>query len=241
MHGFYSEQMAPIVRSPDGLGSGKAGVTMSTCSALMKTSHIRRRVSNGSMAGGSRFLFRSVSTAWMDMVGSFRSVSSYASGLAAGSAATPTSARLFALSLRKPGWRSCCHPTSRFQIPTTPAGAVHKMPTLTKNRTILIGDAGGFVSRSTGEGISPGMVSGAIAADVVHDALETGLSDVSAFNQRWRRELGTYLRSLPGGEQKSSTVSRIDLIFRSQLVTAVAGRIFLYGEPLSLRTFLKCL
>ena len=122
-----------------------------------------------------------------------------------------------------------------------PAGAVHKMPTLTKNRTILIGDAGGFVSGSTGEGIYPGMVSGTIAADVVHDALKTGSTDVTAFNQRWRKELGSYLRSLPGGEKKSSTVSRIDLIFRSKLVTAVAGRIFLYGEPLSFRTILKSL
>jgi flavin-dependent dehydrogenase len=115
------------------------------------------------------------------------------------------------------------------------------MPTLTKDRTILIGDAGGFVSGSTGEGIYPGMVSGAIAADVVHDALKRRSSDVSAFNYRWREELGGYLRSLPGGQQKSSTVSRIDLIFRSKLVTAVAGRIFLYGEPLSFRTFLKSL
>ena len=122
-----------------------------------------------------------------------------------------------------------------------PAGAVHKMSTLTKNRTILIGDAGGFVSGSTGEGIYPGMVSGAIAADVVHDALKRGTSDVSAFNHRWREELGGYLRSLPGGGQKSSTVSRIDLIFRSRLVTAVAGRIFLYGEPLNFRTLLKSL
>src|SRR6266446_2661543 len=98
-----------------------------------------------------------------------------------------------------------------------PAGAVHKMKTLTKGRTILIGDAAGFVSGSTGEGIYPGMVSGAIAADVVHEALRKGSSDVSAFNDRWRTELGSYLRSLPGGEQKGATVSRIDLIFRSKL------------------------
>src|SRR2546428_3113342 len=52
-----------------------------------------------------------------------------------------------------------------------PAGAVHQVTTLTKGRTILIGDAGGFVSGSTGEGIYPGMVSGAIAADIVHEAL----------------------------------------------------------------------
>ena len=122
-----------------------------------------------------------------------------------------------------------------------PAGAVHKMKTLTHNRTILIGDAAGFVSGSTGEGIYPGMVSGAIAADVVHDALERGSSDVSAFNERWRSELGGYLRSLPGGDQKTSTVSRIDLIFRSRLVSAVAGRVFLYGEPVSVRTLLKSL
>jgi flavin-dependent dehydrogenase len=122
-----------------------------------------------------------------------------------------------------------------------PAGAVHKMKTLTNGRTILIGDAAGFVSGSTGEGIYPGMVSGAIAADVVHEALDRGSSDVSAFNDRWRTELGGYLRSLPGGEQKTSTVSRIDLIFRSRLVSAVAGRIFLYGEPLSAGTLVKTL
>ena len=122
-----------------------------------------------------------------------------------------------------------------------PAGAVHKMKTLTQDRIILIGDAAGFVSGSTGEGIYPGMVSGAIAADVVHDALTEGSSDVSSFNDRWRAELGGYLRSLPGGEEKASTVSRIDLIFRSRLVSAVAGRIFLYGEPLSAKTFLKAL
>jgi len=122
-----------------------------------------------------------------------------------------------------------------------PAGAIHSMKTLTRGRTILIGDAAGFVSGSTGEGIYPGMVSGAIAADVVHEAFAKGSSDVSSFNDRWRGELGVFLRSLPGGEQKKSTVSRIDLIFKSRLVAAIAGRIFLYGEPLSAGTFLKSL
>jgi geranylgeranyl reductase family protein len=122
-----------------------------------------------------------------------------------------------------------------------PAGAIHSMKTLTSGRTILIGDAAGFVSGSTGEGIYPGMVSGAIAADVVHKALVEGSSDVSAFNDRWRGELGVFLRSLPGGEQRKSTVSRIDLIFKSRLISAIAGRIFLYGEPLGVGTFLKSL
>ena len=122
-----------------------------------------------------------------------------------------------------------------------PAGAIHSMQTLTRGRTMLIGDAAGFVSGSTGEGIYPGMVSGAIAADVLHEAFMKGSSDTSSFNKRWREELGVFLRSLPGGEKKQSTVSRIDLIFKSRLVSAVAGRIFLYGEPLSFGTFLKAL
>jgi len=122
-----------------------------------------------------------------------------------------------------------------------PAGAIHSMKTLTRGRTMLIGDAAGFVSGSTGEGIYPGMVSGAIAADVLHEAFAKGSSDISGFNQRWREELGVFLRSLPGGEKKQSTVSRIDLIFKSRLVSAIAGRIFLYGEPLSAGTFLKSL
>src|SRR5712671_108102 len=122
-----------------------------------------------------------------------------------------------------------------------PAGAIHTMKSLTRGRTILIGDAAGFVSGSTGEGIYPGMVSGAIAADVLHEAFRNGSPDVSAFNTRWRGELGVFLRSLPGGEQKKSTVSRIDLIFKSRMVAAIAGRIFLYGEPLSVGTFFKSL
>ena len=122
-----------------------------------------------------------------------------------------------------------------------PAGAIHTMPSLTRGRTMLIGDAAGFVSGSTGEGIYPGMVSGALAADVVHEAFKKGTADISAFNNRWRDELGVFLRSLPGGDQKKSTVSRIDLIFKSRLISAIAGRIFLYGEPLSVGTFFRSL
>lgn len=69
-------------------------------------------------------------------------------------------------------------------------------------------------------------MSGLIAAEVVHDALKKGTSEVSSFNERLRAELGGYLRPLPGGEQKHSTVSRIDLIFRSRLVSAVRAGSF---------------
>ena len=106
---------------------------------------------------------------------------------------------------------------------------------------MLIGDAGGFVSGSTGEGIYPGMVSSQVACEVIEQALagssvEPGLAE---FNHAWRVELAEYVKRLPGGEKEYGTRSRLDMIFRSSLVARIAGRIFLYGEQLSLPTFLR--
>jgi 2-polyprenyl-6-methoxyphenol hydroxylase-like FAD-dependent oxidoreductase len=120
-----------------------------------------------------------------------------------------------------------------------PAGAVHRLSSLTRGKVVLIGDAGGFVSGRTGEGIYPGMLSGAIAAEVIRRALDRRSSDLSEFNRRWRRPLSDYLRALPGGERSESTNSRLELIFSSRQAAAVAGRMFLYGETLSLRTLLR--
>jgi geranylgeranyl reductase family protein len=122
-----------------------------------------------------------------------------------------------------------------------PVGAVHRLEALTRGRVILIGDAAGFVSGSTGEGIYPGMVSAEAAGEIIHQALGRGSveSGLERFNQAWRGELGDYVKRLPGGEQESKTRGRIDLIFRSSLVSRLAGRIFLYGEQLSLPTFAR--
>src|SRR5215831_12056835 len=96
-----SELTAPIVRSPAGRDFEKAGVTISTCCAPMKTFRIQHRISNGSTANGFLFLSPFASTDSTDMVGSFLNTSTFASGLAAASAVTPTSAPLFVHSLRK--------------------------------------------------------------------------------------------------------------------------------------------
>ena len=111
----------------------------------------------------------------------------------------------------------------------------------TRGRVILIGDAAGFVSGSTGEGIYPAMVSAEVAAEIIHEALARGSveSGLARFNEAWRGELGDYVKRLPGGEQESRTRGRMDLIFRSSLVSRMAGRIFLYGERLSLATFAR--
>ncbi|HET7840852.1 MAG TPA: NAD(P)/FAD-dependent oxidoreductase [Terriglobia bacterium] len=124
-----------------------------------------------------------------------------------------------------------------------PVGAVHRLETLTRGRVMLIGDAAGFVSGSTGEGIYPGMVSAEVAAGVVQEALAAGSieSGLAKFNAAWRRELGEYVKRLPGGEQEGKTRGRIDLIFRSSIVSRMAGRIFLYGEKPSLGNLARAL
>ncbi len=124
-----------------------------------------------------------------------------------------------------------------------PVGAVHRLETITRGHVILIGDAAGFVSGSTGEGIYSGMVSAEVAAEVIHEALARGSVEngLARFNEAWRGELGEYVKRLPGGEQETKTRARIDLIFRSSLVSRVAGRIFLYGEKPSLGTFARSL
>jgi hypothetical protein len=53
-------------------------------------------------------------------------------------------------------------------------------------RGLLIGDAGSFVDPMTGEGITPAMESALIAASSVEDALETGTTNLSTYETRFR-------------------------------------------------------
>jgi flavin-dependent dehydrogenase len=107
---------------------------------------------------------------------------------------------------------------------------------------VLIGDAAGFVSGSTGEGIYPGMVSAEVACGVIRRALETRSVErtLEGFNQEWRAELGEYVKRLPGGEQTGKTRGRLEMIFRSSLLARLAGRVFLYGESVSAGTLARC-
>jgi geranylgeranyl reductase family protein len=122
-----------------------------------------------------------------------------------------------------------------------PVGAVHRLDTLARGRVMLIGDAAGFVSGSTGEGIYPAMVSAEVAVEVIHEALASGAVEtgLARFNEAWRGELGEYVKRLPGGAEEQKTRGRIDMIFRSSIVARMAGRIFLYGEKPSLGTFAR--
>jgi geranylgeranyl reductase family protein len=132
-------------------------------------------------------------------------------------------------------------PEGKIYYDLDPVGGVYRLPSLVRGRAMLIGDAAGFVSGSTGEGIYPGMVSAEVVVQVIHRALETASPGpaLEPYNQAWRGELGDYVKRLPGGEQEGKTRSRLEMIFRLPLVSRIAGRAFLYGEPPSLRTLLR--
>jgi geranylgeranyl reductase family protein len=129
-------------------------------------------------------------------------------------------------------------PEARVYFDLDPVGAVHRLPTLVKGRVLLVGDAAGFVSGSTGEGIYPGMVSAAVAANVIDRAMKSPSveSALCEFDRAWRAELADYVKRLPGGEREGETRSRIDMIYRHPFAARIAGRIFLYGEKFSFRT-----
>lgn len=124
-----------------------------------------------------------------------------------------------------------------------PAGAANKAGSLVRGRVVLIGDAGGFVSGATGEGIYPAMESARSAVEVIDRGFRDGrlVERLGEFDREWRKVLGTFLRDLPGDQKRRQTVNRIDLIFRSRIACAVAGRTFLYGEPISPRTLWRAL
>ncbi len=146
--------------------------------------------------------------------------------------------RDFVQQLQRGGHLPLDLPETRVYHDLDPVGAVHRQPTLVKGRVLLVGDAAGFVSGSTGEGIYPGMVSAQVAAEVIDRALKNAPVERSLtnFDRAWRCELADYVKRLPGGEREGETRSRIDMIYRIPFAARIAGRVFLYGENISLRT-----
>ncbi len=122
-----------------------------------------------------------------------------------------------------------------------PAGAVNKGKPLVKDRVVLVGDAGGFVSGTTGEGIYPAMETARLAVELIDAGLRSGklTETLAQFQTAWRARLGGYLRDLPGGERRRQTHDRLGWIFRSRLVCGMAARSFLYGEPIGLGTLAR--
>lgn len=132
-------------------------------------------------------------------------------------------------------------PEERAYFDVDPVGGVYRTPTLVRGRVLLIGDAAGFVSGSTGEGIYPAMVSAEVAVKLIHQALmcPSPAAVLERYNKEWRVVLGDYVKRLPGGERENQTRSRIEMIFKVPLVPRIAGRAFLYGENPSIRSLFR--
>lgn len=149
--------------------------------------------------------------------------------------------RKFIQALRERGHIPTDLPEAKVYFDIDPVGGVYRTPSLVRGRVILIGDAAGFVSGSTGEGIYPGMVSAEVAVETIHQSLKVSSpsSMLEGYNQAWRAELGDYVKRLPGGNREGQTQSRIDMIFKVPLISRIAGRAFLYGEKPSIKTLLR--
>jgi len=109
-----------------------------------------------------------------------------------------------------------------------PAGGVLREVSLVKGRVLSVGDAGGFVSAASGEGIYPGMLSGKLAAQVIGDALETAdQTKLGEYEERARRRIAPGLRADP-----ATLMALMPLAFDDARITERLARYFLFGEGL---------
>lgn len=93
--------------------------------------------------------------------------------------------------------------------------------------TLVIGEAGGFVSASSLEGIYPSMWSAQIAAGVADEALQSVHSQdvLMTFDSVWRMEMAEYLRS-----PHTDVQFLLPLIFTNQPMADRMGAAFFLGE-----------
>ncbi|MCA9243866.1 MAG: FAD-dependent oxidoreductase [Phycisphaerales bacterium] len=109
-----------------------------------------------------------------------------------------------------------------------PAGLALDLDTHIGKRSLLIGDAGGFVAAFSGEGLYPGMWSGARAAEIALDALAEPVPQdaMQRYSVEWRAALADYLR-MPNTDLSLL----MPLVFGNEQMTARVARAFVYGQP----------
>jgi geranylgeranyl reductase family protein len=116
-----------------------------------------------------------------------------------------------------------------------PAGAAIDFESHVGKRVILIGDAGGFASAASAEGIYPAIRSAAIAAECVLKALAADRGKIGTncqdelmtFKHLWRQQLASYLQ-MPN----VNAAFLLPLIYTNQEIADRFGRAFLFGENL---------
>jgi menaquinone-9 beta-reductase len=117
-----------------------------------------------------------------------------------------------------------------------PAGAALEFENHVGKRVVLVGDAGGFASAATGEGIYPSVQSAAIAVRCLLKALAADRNprravhcqdELQTFKHLWRQELAAYLQ-MPN----VNLTFLLPLIYSNQEIADRFGRAFLFGENL---------
>lgn len=107
------------------------------------------------------------------------------------------------------------------------AGAALDLETHVGKRSLLIGDAGGFVASFSNEGIYPAMKSGVIAGEVAAGAVKARVpqDELATFGARWRAELADYLR-MPNIDLSLL----LPLVFNNAQMSRRIARAFLLGQ-----------
>ena len=107
------------------------------------------------------------------------------------------------------------------------AGLALEMETHVAKRCVLVGDAGGFVSAFSNEGIYPALRSGWLAAEAVARALKAPLlqDELAAFSSTWRADLAGYLR-MPN----TDLGLLLPMIFNNPQMSKRVARAFLLGQ-----------
>ena len=107
------------------------------------------------------------------------------------------------------------------------AAAALDMDTHVGKHTLVIGEAGGFVSAASNEGIYPSMWSAQIAVEVLVKALRSVQSqdELMGFDSAWRIQMADYLRS-----PHTDVQFLIPLIFSNQPMADRMGAAFFLGE-----------
>jgi len=116
-------------------------------------------------------------------------------------------------------------------VVSSPASAGLDMETHVGKHSLVFGDAGGFVSAASNEGIYPGMWSAQLAAEVAETALQAAKNgrptqdELMRFDSLWRIQMADYLRS-----PHTDIQFILPLIFSNQPMADRMGAAFFSGE-----------
>jgi flavin-dependent dehydrogenase len=108
-----------------------------------------------------------------------------------------------------------------------PAGGAIEYEGQVGKRTLLIGDAGGFVSAASGEGIYPAMLSARVAARCIEQALKSARPQdaLLEFKFAWRRAFAEYIQ-MPN----ANLALLLPLIYENRELCSRLAQCYLFGK-----------